>query len=284
MDSCPGAAISVHDNQIRFDGDKCSGCMLCCASCPNDAFEFEGFDLEQGLQSLSKQQETVISCSRRPQVHPEEFVIPCIGGLSLEHLIYIGVALTGRVVFDMSLCGTCENESASRRFTALVSSLEGAGKEKLNAELTILTNTGDTRASCSETRRSFLAGIGNSLVTAVASRHGGDSGKSGDAVGRKRRVPNKVLLLKTLQGDTDQLRQELISSMCLHRIQVNGNCTGCPLCKGICPTGAIKIDTSGREKSLMVDHTICSGCGLCVAFCKHDALTLHKPARAKSLT
>ena len=69
---------------------------------------------------------------------------------------------------------------------------------------------------------------------------------------------------------------EIVSSLCLYDIKVSDACTACPLCKGICPTGAIRIETSGKDKSLMIDTTLCSGCGLCAEFCRHGAIELHK--------
>jgi len=45
------------------------------------------------------------------------------------------------------------------------------------------------------------------------------------------------------------------------------NCTGCGLCVGYCPTGAI----AGWE----IDSKDCIRCGLCMDVCEHNAITVH---------
>jgi predicted Fe-Mo cluster-binding NifX family protein/ferredoxin len=48
-------------------------------------------------------------------------------------------------------------------------------------------------------------------------------------------------------------------------------CTACGLCEGVCPVGAIKIDTVA-----IIDRAECTGCGQCVAECPREAITLKK--------
>ena len=49
-------------------------------------------------------------------------------------------------------------------------------------------------------------------------------------------------------------------------------CSGCKLCRGHCPFGAIRY-TSTQDKCL-VDPNICYGCGVCRATCKKNAISL----------
>jgi len=48
-------------------------------------------------------------------------------------------------------------------------------------------------------------------------------------------------------------------------------CIGCGVCRQVCPTAAISIDTIAR-----VDTLKCTGCGLCTTECPRGALTLRK--------
>ncbi len=48
-------------------------------------------------------------------------------------------------------------------------------------------------------------------------------------------------------------------------------CTGCGLCREVCPQGAVSVDETAR-----VDAGKCTGCGQCVTECPQDALSLRK--------
>ena len=128
-----------------------------------------------------------------------------------------------------------------------------------------------------ENRRSFLRGMKNSLISAVESQLPTFQHDLSDGGSRNRRVPYKVKLVKELLKYLDQKKKDFVSSLCLYQVQVSDSCNVCPLCKGICPTGAIKIEKIDQEKILVIDNTLCSGCGLCVTFCKNDALRLQRP-------
>jgi heterodisulfide reductase subunit A len=49
-------------------------------------------------------------------------------------------------------------------------------------------------------------------------------------------------------------------------------CTGCQLCKAVCPYSAISFD---EEKGVCrVNDALCKGCGACVGGCPGDAIGL----------
>ena len=55
-------------------------------------------------------------------------------------------------------------------------------------------------------------------------------------------------------------------------------CTGCKLCRGHCPFGAIRY-TAANDKCL-IDPNLCYGCGVCRAICKKKAILLERRQRA----
>jgi NAD-dependent dihydropyrimidine dehydrogenase PreA subunit len=55
-------------------------------------------------------------------------------------------------------------------------------------------------------------------------------------------------------------------------------CTGCKLCRGQCPFGAVRY-TASQDKSV-IDPALCYGCGICRAVCKHDAIRLERRQHA----
>ena len=48
-------------------------------------------------------------------------------------------------------------------------------------------------------------------------------------------------------------------------------CTGCGLCREVCPQGAVSVEETAR-----IDAGKCTGCGQCVTECPQDALSLRK--------
>lgn len=275
--ACPAEALSLIDTQVRHDMQKCTGCMLCSAFCPNDAFEVKGYDLETRIQSLTPGEDLIISCSREAQIHADELVVPCVGGLSIIHLLALSMKRSGRIIFNIAACRSCENKAAADHLESQLVALEKHHHAPMETELITLKTAAEIISpKVVEDRRSFLRGMRNNLVSAVESQLPTLQIDVTVNESRNRRVPGKVKLVRDLLTQLEQQKKDFVASMCLYEIQVSDKCTICPLCKGICPTGAIKIEKIDKEKALAIDNTLCSGCGLCVTFCKNDALRLHQ--------
>lgn len=250
--------------------------MMCTALCPNDAFEVKGYHLETRIQSLAPEEDLFVSCPRETQMHPHELVVPCVGAFSTPvHLLALCLKSSGKIIFNISACESCENKAAADHLESQVALLKANHHELIEAELITLKTANEvTPPPASENRRSFLMGIKNSLVSAVESQLPAFQHDRGDDERRSRRVPRKVKLVKDLLNQLDQKKRDLVSALFLHQIQISDTCNVCPLCKGICPTGAIRIEKVDKEKTLVIDNTLCSGCGLCVTFCRNGALLL----------
>jgi ferredoxin len=78
--------------------------------------------------------------------------------------------------------------------------------------------------------------------------------------------------LRHLPSDAVQ-EKELLHSY-LFTSRTTERCDLCPLCTGMCPTGALKRKAYGEIKQLSFTSSKCSGCGICVAFCRKDALEI----------
>lgn len=55
-------------------------------------------------------------------------------------------------------------------------------------------------------------------------------------------------------------------------------CSGCKLCRGVCPFGAIRYSAS--QDKCLVDPNLCYGCGICRVACHRDAIRLEARQRA----
>ncbi len=80
----------------------------------------------------------------------------------------------------------------------------------------------------------------------------------------------------TLTHFLDEYKAHILDKKCpagvcreLITYEINSFCTGCLLCKKVCPHDAI----SGTKKELhVIDPSVCNRCGVCVATCKFDAI------------
>ena len=219
----------------------------------------------------------IISCDRQKQIHPDEYVIPCFGGLSLELLLTLGLKRFAITAFNMMGCVDCENQPAADYFLRQISHLQDHAVDILRTKFVIITDPQHISTIDTEHRRSFLAGFKNRLVAAVSTNVPQSFAEFEKNTKQSRRIPKKVNLIRKALALANNEEQKVISHFFVNEVVVDEKCSLCPLCKGICPTGAIRIERSGKGKTLLIDNTFCSGCGLCVIFCKQAALTLNPP-------
>lgn len=283
LSCCPADAIIVSNRQIKLDSGKCTGCMLCSTVCPNDAFEYPVSDIEKSLFAKEETELVVISCSRQTQIHQEEQVVPCLGSLSLEHLLALGLAGSSETAFNILACENCENRSAADFFLSMLRRVQEQAGDLLKTKFIVLTDPDQITSLHNENRRSFLSSLKSNLLSAISSQFSYSSVDTDEIVKKSRRIPKRVDLKRNLIEHVDDVKIQLISSLCDFHLAVNENCSLCPLCTGICPTGAVKIERSDGEKKIVVEHTLCSGCGLCVSFCKNEAIKLHHPSRRSAI-
>jgi ferredoxin len=278
LDCCPAGALSLENRKVQLDIDKCSGCMQCTGVCPAEAFLLPGYDIEQHLGSSTLDTElSVFSCTRQGQVHPEESVVPCLGIFSPELLLFTGMTGPAVIAFNMAECSHCENKEAVDSFLFSLKFLQEHASDLLTTDFLTLEHPNHLESLRIDSRRPFLTGLKNNLISFAASHVGKQPVKEPDTSIKNRRVPRKLRLIEKLIEGVDLGKKELILSFCVYRMSVNSQCTLCPRCTGICPTGALKVDKVNGEKQLLFKNALCSGCGLCVTFCQENAINLLFP-------
>lgn len=277
LDACAAGALSLDGRQLQLDARKCTGCMVCLAVCPGDAL-VGSWDLEGMLRQVRERAHSrvVISCIRQKRRTTEEMTVPCLGILGGEALVALGRSGCQSIDFDLAGCPLCVNRPAASRFLAILGQLQQLAAPVLSARLSVLETE---REPPSETngRRSFLAEIRSSLtiLNPLSRRHiSGELPASRPEKTRGRRVPIRVKIIERVLADTVGEEKEQLVSLCTHRLNTSQACDCCPLCTGICPTGALRLSGSGTDKQLLFTGARCSGCGLCAAFCRKGALSL----------
>lgn len=277
IDSCPAGALSLKSREVFLDIQKCSNCMQCIAVCPNDAFLLPGYDFDSKYRSIQNRERIFFTCSKQSYGHPEDQIVPCMGVFSIELLLVLGMTGPPVISFNVSGCLTCENKTISDSFVNILEYLEEHVSPLLTSKFDVVRDRSVAEYSESDSRRDFISSVGNSCISTFKSQFWSEKTEITDTSFKTRRIPYKTRLIKNLIDLVDSEEKELITSLCFHQARINSKCTFCPLCTGICPTGAIKIDRSNGEKRFLFNAALCSGCGLCVSFCKKNAISIQHP-------
>lgn len=269
---CPSNALTIRGNQFDIHSKSCTGCMACVAICPLDGISSD-FRIDTFIKQCSETKEVVVSCLQQPKKHYNEVTIPCVGILS-THLLINLASCTSELHFDLRGCGGCVNHTIVKRFEQRYNELtEIFPKERLK----IYRNHDDHIPKNTKSRRAFFKDMGKlmhklSLGTVNSLRNSElENARS------IRRIPLKTALIQSLISCSEKEKQQQLMQHFCYYLKVLPHCDCCPLCKGICPTGALTINKSEAGKKLHFNTLKCSGCGLCVEWCSKKALQLKAP-------
>ncbi|MFO7813733.1 MAG: 4Fe-4S binding protein [Pelovirga sp.] len=273
--ACTTGAITWTENGLHWNQERCTGCLLCVASCPTDALTSNQLAVADLLQRLDEVDTPLLACSFNPQTQGHAR-LSCLGLLADPQLLLaLQLALGKELRLNASACATCENchilpalHQSAKQVTELAQSLPGAVKVIESAP-----QLDYREKSCS--RREFFNFLnrrsrqtGMSLVNRL--RLDTSSGSYG-----KKSLPLTRQLLLQL-GKASCAVREMIETKILPKVTFGSDCRGCTACVGICPTGAlVSPDVRGSQPQVNKDR--CTACNLCVEFCRQAAITVTMP-------
>ncbi len=274
---CRSGALELHEKHIVFDAEKCTSCMRCTAVCPRDAF-VGSIDILSLLQDLSNRNEPVLlSCEKRTDSN-DRIAIPCVGFFSEPLLAAINSVVRRKCFIDTSRCAECVNNHC---LTALYRNMENAiHKIKGNGEVRLECHVDkqfDSAADGKNGRRSFLRMIRKTITSMgkdTLNFQFSDSEKTEDSHSKKKGRDISALLYSFSALSDRELSEKETLLQYFFSVSTDDHCDCCPLCTGMCPTGALKRKKENGMKYLTFTSGDCSGCGLCVDFCRKDALVL----------
>lgn len=271
LDECQTGALKLDGRAIAFNQEECTDCMRCVSACPNDAFD-GGLDLKHLLETVSCSSNVVLTCSKNAHFQ-QKLIIPCIGSLSEPLLAVINSMAVESFFVDTSHCPDCINNhclnSFNEKMNRLAESLKANGEIPLKCTIEKNSAQPVDKKVC---RRSYLGMAKNSLInlsreslcaeqTATKSSHIHiEKGPAMDSIAlhyayRNSPATNKRLLLSFF-----------------FTVTVTEQCSLCPGCQGMCPTGALKRRKTNEEKRLLFTSSACNGCNLCQQFCTKSAI------------
>jgi ferredoxin len=277
---CTTKALTIDDGKITLREDRCTECMTCISTCPNDALT-SSFDLSALLRVLHESRDgepITLSCGKSPCHSPNRVTVPCIGFFSEPLLAAMNVVAAREFYLDIHGCADCDNGHILGLLHARMLGVLGKNGSAAQLRMRYLTDPQAGPASPRQERRSFLGMIKNNLAglgraSAPVARTA-DKGKTRDKSASS--IPRLLQEALAMLPESDTAVGKLLLSY-LYTLVANGNCDLCPRCTGMCPTGALKrLRNDAGEKQLSFTSAKCSGCGLCVAFCNKKALTLQQ--------
>jgi ferredoxin len=246
--------------------------MLCSTICPNDALS-SGADLQSLLiDNLPESDAITFTCQLQQQYIENEVVLPCLASLPGEALLYLFLARKpSTILFTTKHCSTCHNNKSFQVFRQIFEKISHITQELANSSLVLQTQ--ENGKSEQSTRRVFLKSLKNVISMQKRNQHKiravGD-----EQYPYRRAITIKTALVDAAANHVSPSQRAYFSTHAKNGVIVNGNCTPCNRCSGICPTGALELVRVGETKKMTFESKKCSGCGLCVAFCKLEALSL----------
>lgn len=270
VDICPHKAVSL-DGFLAINPNHCSGCLLCTAVCPAGALE-QNNDFSNILAQLSRVSNPVLGCLRTKGC--SNAALPCLGGLSDEHLATLCHSLSGKLTLNLTACSNCPNNAMISHLHQRLAGLFEA--ELLNGGCNIVTAESAQDINYrdeSVDRRSFFKSFGNSLFKSVAVI----LSSTNEQIERRteyavKRLPVRRDLLQRIRNKCSPKFEAQIQKHFDSCISLNNTCTRCQGCVAICPTGALQTELAGTLPTF--DQNLCTGCGLCCEFCLDEALLI----------
>lgn len=271
---CPHHAIII-DEQISVDSERCTGCLLCTTACPSGALELSS-DFLSCVAQLAKLPEPVLGCCRTAD--NANATLPCLGGLSDEHLLTLCHRISGRLTLNLTSCSNCPNNAMLPHLKKRLHRLTEAGLTAGGCSIIAAESRTELRFQ-SETvdRRSFFKSLRSSLfqTAAVVIQSRTEQVERNSSYGEKR-VPLRRELLNRIVPNLPEKLRIRCTGYFSHQLSFTPACTTCQGCVAICPTGALTTTDRAHPPTFKQDH--CTGCGLCVEFCLDQALLLDTPS------
>lgn len=162
---CPHHAIII-DEKISVDSERCTGCLLCTTACPSGALELSG-DFLSCVAQLAKLPEPVLGCCRTAD--NANATLPCLGGLSDEHLLTLIQQLNGTLTLNLVHCNDCPNSTMLTMLKERLQRMTASGLITGGCNLVTATSQAELQYQPETVnRRSFFSSFRSALFQGAA--------------------------------------------------------------------------------------------------------------------
>ena len=278
-EACTSGCISIVDDELVIDSDKCVGCGTCATVCPTCALEsVNPTDAELTAQCARAAREgrCTIACSALAgeEAFADAAKVTCLGRVDESTL----AALAAQGTVDIELaCGSCERcaqrvgEATAHLVAETANDLFDAFGSSARVHVEPHEMAGDF--ACAPLVEQAGASWQNVLP-------GSDFSAALPHVmkdGTPHFLPNRrERLLDSLSQLGDGEPKRALNNRLWGCVVIDGTkCTSCRMCATFCPTGAISKFTD-EDGTFGVEHFPgdCVKCRCCTDICPKQALTL----------
>jgi ferredoxin len=255
LEACPSLAWELYEDQMAIDPQRCDGCGLCAAVCPEGAVYRPH---ETALGRRGSQLQAFVCCAKA-NLEATAATLPCVHALGLEQLARWHAQGVRRVVVCTSACSHCPRGAGESLLTR-TALLNRVLSQRDAPPLVVETLAGGPWQAAfadalpeDDTPRLSRRGFLSRVFGAAADR------ASAAGEGRQWRPPGTYL-----PGPASPRAALYAPSIDPAR------CNGCDACVRVCPHGALALAQHGD--AYLIEADACTGCGLCVDLCDRQAM------------
>lgn len=271
VEICQAKAITIGEG-IIIDESLCSECMLCVSTCSSDCFEINRLDFYSLIARLKKMQSPVLSCNRKTDLKAHEKTL-CLGFLSEEHIVALLTFIQEPLQINLTECKSCGNRIIVDALKKRLDGIRTKNSYDVLEKIRLVENESDLDyRQIAYDRRGFFREVKDFTFLKTARLFNDSPQDEAIKSYSSKKLPFKrELLNRTLNVFSGEERKNLLDNY-YYTITVDGGCSDCYACVGMCPTGALKIDRDGEGSQLVFKASLCNGCGLCEGFCTNNSI------------
>lgn len=306
-EACTSGCISMADNELLIDAEKCIGCGTCATVCPTCALEArhpgDAELLNQCMTATQKAEgEAVIACEQLLEAaeglyDSEKLVgITCLGRVEETLLVSLANAGAEHMSLVKAQCGECPYatgletaELVCKTANTLLSTWNNDVRTEIVEKLPAVTRLKEAKEYDSN-RRDFFSGIRGGTKEVAAKTADYALKEALDAHEEPAPKYVKVMADGTLPHFIPDRRERLLDSLAAmgepqdimidtrlwgHVVIDPELCNSCQMCATFCPTGAI-VKFKEEDGTFGIEHSPsdCVKCRCCTDICKEGALSL----------